>query len=192
MAWIRWCGWSKSLTCNTHININRTFTTTKDTHLRRVLFNVPGSDQRKLQKATGLPLDCVVLDLEDGVAINQKEAARTTVLEALRTMQFGRAERLVRINPIGSPEVKEDLHKCIKPLVTEKILDAIVLPKVESPSHLETLDSFLRQCGDNDNIKILAAIESARALVDLKDICKAGGPRLEALIVLNLDQLFPY
>lgn len=48
--------------------------------MRRVLFNVPGSDERKIQKSLTLNLDCVVLDLEDGVAFNQKENARELVV----------------------------------------------------------------------------------------------------------------
>lgn len=45
----------------------------RTTRVRRVLFNVPGSDEKKIMKATTLDLDCVVLDLEDGVAPNKKE-----------------------------------------------------------------------------------------------------------------------
>ncbi len=50
-----------------------------------------GSDERKIEKATQLNLDCVVLDLEDGVAINQKENARKLILQSLKTKKFGRA-----------------------------------------------------------------------------------------------------
>lgn len=58
---------------------------------RRVLFNVPGSDERKITKSTQLNLDCVVLDLEDGVAINQKENARIIIKKSLKNLSFGRA-----------------------------------------------------------------------------------------------------
>jgi citrate lyase subunit beta-like protein len=75
---------SKAFYSNNAKNMNR---------LRRVLFNVPGSDARKITKASKLNLDCVVLDLEDGVAINQKENARQMIVDTLnnKDIQFGRA-----------------------------------------------------------------------------------------------------
>lgn len=136
---------------------------------KRVLFNTPGSDERKVLKATDLDLDCIVLDLEDGVAINQKENARSNISKTLRTQKFGRAEKCIRINAIGSGLESEDLEKCIKGVASEGLVDALVIPKVESGSHLNLVSKFLDSCGNGaKNVKILAAIESAKGLVDLR------------------------
>src|SRR5690606_31322412 len=90
--------------------------------IRRALFNVPGSEERKLKKATTLTVDSVVLDLEDGVASNRKGAAREMVLDALENMNFGKAERAVRINHIGSGLELDDLAIILR----SKKLEAIV------------------------------------------------------------------
>jgi spermidine synthase len=64
---------------------------------RRALLYVPADDWRKIQKATTLGVDCICLDLEDGVAQNRKGEARQNIARALATLDFGRAERLVRM-----------------------------------------------------------------------------------------------
>ena len=76
---------------------------------RRALLYMPGDDLRKIRKATTLDVDCVCMDMEDGVALNRKAEARQTIAEALRTLDFGRSERLARINAIGSGFEAEDL-----------------------------------------------------------------------------------
>ncbi len=69
---------------------------------RRALLYVPGDDIKKIRKSTTLDVDTVCLDMEDGVAANRKNVARQTITEILPTLNFGRSERLARINPIGS------------------------------------------------------------------------------------------
>ena len=92
------------------------------------------------------------------------------------------------MNSIGSGFEKEDLQECIKPVATTGNLDAILLPKVETPEHLHIIGKFLDECGEQaKNVKLLAAIESARSMVILKEIIeKAPTERLEALIVRKL------
>ncbi|HEX9019563.1 MAG TPA: aldolase/citrate lyase family protein, partial [Anaerolineaceae bacterium] len=79
-------------------------------HARRALLYMPGDDLHKIQKAIGLGVDCICMDIEDGVALNRKAEARATIAEALRTLDFGRAEKLVRINPVGSGLEEDDLR----------------------------------------------------------------------------------
>jgi hypothetical protein len=78
--------------------------------VRRALLYMPGDDMHKIQKATGLDVDCICMDIEDGVAINRKADGALTILEALQTLDFGRSEKLVRINPVGSGLEDEDLR----------------------------------------------------------------------------------
>lgn len=72
-------------------------------------------------------MDCVVLDLEDGVAINQKQTARELVVKSFQTLNFGRAEKSIRMNAIGSGLENKDLEECIKPLAKSGKLDSIVV-----------------------------------------------------------------
>ena len=77
---------------------------------RRALLYVPGDDLHKIEKATSLGVDCICMDLEDGVAANQKEQARKTIRQALHSLDFGSSEYLVRINPVGSGLEATDLE----------------------------------------------------------------------------------
>jgi len=184
---------SESITKNRNLCFSTVNDIDQSRRLRRVLFNVPGSDLRKIQKATQLNLDCVVLDLEDGVAINQKEAARSLIQTSLKDSSFGRAEKLIRINAnsAGSDHFL-DLKNCVHKVIQENLLDAIVLPKVETPKDITDLYEFLDSCGPyGKRVKVLAAIESAKGLVNLTRICETAQStnqsRLEALIFASED-----
>ncbi len=147
---------------------------------RRALLYVPGSDQRKLEKAAGLAVDSVCMDLEDGVALGQKAAARATVAQALRALDFGRTERVVRINAVGSGLEADDLAA-----VLPARPDAIMVPKVEQADQLRWVDEQLARAEaahgwPQGSIALLALIETARGVVNLTAIAQAT-PRLQAL-----------
>ncbi len=148
---------------------------------RRALLYVPADDWRKIQKATTLGVDCICLDLEDGVAQNRKEEARQNIARALATLDFGRAERLVRINGLESGLAEVDLAA-----VLPNRPDGIVLPKVLTAEDLRWVEAQIgaaeqRAGWPSGNIILLAIIERARAFLHLPEICQAT-PRLEALI----------
>lgn len=155
---------------------------------RRALFNVPGSDARKLAKVPQLPADCIVLDLEDGVPINKKQEARDRVVQQLSASHrvFPKnSERAVRINSIGSGLEQADLECVLKC----RNLDTLVIPKVETAKHLQFVDELIDQfAGSNKStIKLIACIESAQSLLNLADICANGSARLEALVFASED-----
>ncbi len=83
------------------------------TRVRRSLLFMPGDSLRKIEKATHLPTDSIIMDLEDGVALSRKAEARVAVVEALRALDFGGRERLVRINPVGSGLETADLEAVV-------------------------------------------------------------------------------
>ncbi len=139
---------------------------------RRVLLFVPGDDARKSAKAAASGADCVVLDLEDGVAADRKAAARATVAASLRSLDFGRSERLVRINPAGSGLEAADLKA-----VGAARPDGYLVPKVESADHVRTVARLTAGAP----APLLALIETARGVVRLAEIA-AAHPRLEALL----------
>ncbi|MGB9800993.1 MAG: HpcH/HpaI aldolase/citrate lyase family protein [Thermanaerothrix sp.] len=148
---------------------------------RRALLYVPADDWHKIQKATTLGVDCVCLDLEDGVAQNRKEEARQNIARALATLDFGRAERLVRINGLESGLAEVDLAA-----VLPTRPDGIVLPKVLTAEDLRWVEAQIgaaeqRAGWPSGDIILLAIIERARAFLHLPEICQAT-PRLEALI----------
>lgn len=75
---------------------------------------VPGSDERKLKSSLSLAADCLVYDLEDGVAHNRKNIAREMVFDALEASEHRKAEKAVRINAVGSGLEFDDLNVVVR------------------------------------------------------------------------------
>lgn len=149
--------------------------------VRRALLFTPGDDLRKLQKAAGLDVDSLIMDLEDGVALNRKAEAREAVGTALRTLDFGRSERLVRLNRVGSEWHADDLAET----VTARP-DGFVLPKVESPEEVRVVSATIAAAERahgwaEGSMRLLAMIETAMGIMQLREIA-AADPRLDALI----------
>jgi citrate lyase subunit beta-like protein len=160
--------------------------------------SVPGSDERKIQKAKSIGADAVVLDLEDGVALDRKDDARDLVVQTLLhpnndsdtdsdTNTFGRSEVCVRINALDTNELALRDLQAILPLGTK--VQAIVIPKVESAADVEFVSRMMdmNASSDNNNIRILAAIESAVGMMNLREIAAACPERLDALIFASED-----
>ncbi len=147
---------------------------------RRALLYVPGTSMKMMTKAAGLDVDSVCLDLEDAVALGQKEEARGLVTQALAELDFGRTERCVRINEAGSDLARADLAA-----ILPRHPDAIILPKVNSPDALLWADEMLLEAETRHGwpiggIALIALIETAMGVVRLADIAGAT-PRLQAL-----------
>ncbi len=156
--------------------------------LRRTVLFVPGDSIRKISKAIQLDVDSLILDLEDGVAANRKEEARRTVVEALDTLDFGRRERLVRLNPFASswPDGLEGLPADDLQATIEARPDGYVIPKVDTPEQIRIVSRYLDQVEEQrgwplNSIRLLVMIETAQGIVNLKEIAQASS-RLDALV----------
>jgi citrate lyase subunit beta-like protein len=143
---------------------------------RKAFLYVPGSDLHKIEKAAHLGADCVVLDLEDSVAEANKDEARQTVAAALREIDFGSSERIVRVNGFPSGRTEEDLAA-----VLPAGPDAVLLPKVDKPEQITRVDELF---GFYNEIALLVIIESALGMVNLELICRQSEqtPCLQGLI----------
>ncbi len=148
---------------------------------RRALLYMPGDDMHKIQKAITLGVDTICMDIEDGVALNRKAEARATIVEALRTLDFGSSEKLVRINPVGSGMEEEDLNA-----VLPARPDGIVIPKVKDADQVGRVSAQISNFEQAHGwplrgIILLALIETAPGVVNLKEIASAD-VRLQGLI----------
>lgn len=150
-------------------------------HARRAILYMPGDDMHKIRKATTLGVDSICMDMEDGVALNRKAQARSTISIALKNLDFGHSERLVRINAIGTGLETEDLASVLadKP-------DGIVIPKVQDADQVrwvsQEIGNFESQSGwTTGSIALLVVLESARGVINLKEIAGSDS-RLQALI----------
>ncbi|QYK51164.1 MAG: CoA ester lyase [Anaerolineales bacterium] len=153
---------------------------------RRTLLYVPGSDWRKMEKAAGLGADCVCLDLEDGVAPSSKAEARTLIAKALSELDFGNSERLVRVNAADSGLQAEDLE-----LASHLNLQGLVLPKAAGAADVQAVGARLQQAEQArslapNTLSLLAQIESAMGVVNLKEIASADA-HLVALVFGSED-----
>ncbi|HRE49003.1 MAG TPA: CoA ester lyase [Aggregatilineales bacterium] len=149
--------------------------------VRRALLFTPGDDLKKIQKGATLGADSLILDMEDGVALNRKQAARATIHEAFRTVNFGWGERLVRINPLDSPFGRDDLLS-----VLPFNPDGIIIPKVDSADDVREVSLLIRQHEKYSGIavgtiRILVFVETALGIVNLKEIA-ASDSRLDGLM----------
>lgn len=150
-------------------------------HSRRALLYMPGDDRRKIEKSTTLGVDCICMDMEDGVAVTRKVEARAVIAQAMKDLDFGDSERCIRINSIGSGLESYDLAAA---LATEP--DTIVVPKIESADqvrwasdHIETYElSSNRNIG---GVRLLVGVETAKGILNLRKIAEADR-RLEAII----------
>jgi citrate lyase subunit beta/citryl-CoA lyase len=151
---------------------------------RRSCHAVPGSSERFLAKAPGLPADEVFLDLEDAVAPSEKVGARALVIAALREHDFGGRTVAVRVNATDTPFYYRDLIDVVEQAGDR--LDAIMLPKVRTPGDVEMTAKLLTQIElakglEVGRIGIEAQIEDATGLLACEAIATAS-ERMETLI----------
>jgi citrate lyase subunit beta/citryl-CoA lyase len=151
---------------------------------RRTCHAVPGSNERFLEKAVGLDADEIFLDLEDAVAPGEKDAARERVVAALQRLDFGDKTVVVRVNGVDTPHYYRDLITVVEQAGAR--LDAIMVPKVQTPGEIEMTAKLLTQIElarglEVGRIGIEAQIEDAKGLLACEAIATAS-ERMETLI----------
>lgn len=118
--------------------------------------------------------DSIMLDLEDAVAENQKDAARYSLFHALKEIDYHGCERVVRINGLETPHWKEDIRVCVAGGA-----DTIRISKTESAQDVKLVEEaitaaekeFHKEVGST---LIMAAIESTKGILNVYDICQAS------------------
>lgn len=118
--------------------------------------------------------DSMILDLEDAVAENQKDAARLSLFHALREIDYHGVERVVRINGLDTNLWKEDIMAAVA-----GGCDAIRIPKTERPEDVRQVEEVIelaetRFSRPNGSVLIMAALESARGVMKALDICESS------------------
>src|SRR2546421_168995 len=136
---------------------------------RRSVLYMPGSNARAIEKAKTLPVDGVILDLEDAVAPDAKDMARRQVVDALKAGGFGRREMILRINGIGTQWVADDLVAAAQALP-----GAILGPKIASPEHLESVGTRLLDMHVDRRIRVWAMIETPLAIFNIAALASAA------------------
>jgi citrate lyase subunit beta / citryl-CoA lyase len=152
---------------------------------RRSVLYMPGSNARAIEKARTLPVDAIILDLEDSVAPEGKIAARTQVSDAVAAGGFGAREVVVRINALDTQWWLEDLNA-----VAKAKPDAVLVPKVSNPGHLEDAAERLVDISADQKIRVWAMMETPLAMLNARDIAAAAADvetRLSAFVMGTND-----
>lgn len=132
---------------------------------RRSVLYMPGSNARALDKARTLPADGVILDLEDSVAPDAKEAARQQVVDAVKAGGFGAREVFIRVNGVDTPWHADDLSAA-----AHAAPDVILVPKVSSSDTLELIGRRMLDMGTNHKTRVWAMIETPLAIFNILSI----------------------
>ncbi len=153
---------------------------------RRTMLYIPGNNPAMLIHGGTYGADSLLLDLEDSVALEQKDSARILVKNVLKNINFYDAEVCVRINHLDTPFGIEDLKEII-PLKP----DAIRYPKTETIEDLKRLVTVMEEIEDqhnisHDEIKIHIMIETALGVQNVFEIAKLCH-RLDAITIGGQD-----
>lgn len=150
----------------------------------RSLLYMPASNRRAVDKARALPCDAVALDLEDAVAPDMKDEARTALTEELAAGGFGHRQMIARINPLGSPWGKADLAA-----LASAPLHAILAPKVDDAADVVALSVAMDGAGYDPAVRLWVMIETPHAILALERIAAAARISRLAGFVLGLNDL---
>ncbi|WP_134766549.1 CoA ester lyase [Nocardioides sp. 1609] len=150
------------------------------TPLRSVLY-MPGSNARALEKATSIPCDALILDLEDAVAPDAKAAARDAACAAAASGEYGRRTVTIRVNGIGT-----EWHDADLAAASAAGPAAVVVPKVDSAAAVQGLVAAMEEAGAPDHTKLWAMVETPVAILDALAIARAS-ERLTVLVLGTND-----
>ena len=142
---------------------------------RRSVLYMPGSNARAIEKARELPVDAVILDLEDAVAPDAKAAARELIIRALQNGGFGSREVLVRINGLDTAWWHDDLA------VAAAGPDALLVPKVSAPEQLREVAKHLVGVRAEAGVRLWAMMEAPLAMLNAREIAAAARDPLTRL-----------
>ncbi len=148
---------------------------------RRSVLYMPGSNQRALEKARQLAADTLILDLEDAVAVESKDIARTQVEAAVLAGGYGGRELVVRVNGIDTQWGREDLKA-----IAKMPINAVLIPKVDNSEIIDSVCECLTTAGAPADLPIWAMIETPLGVLHSEDI---AGHEQVAVLVMGTNDL---
>ena len=148
---------------------------------RRSVLYMPSSNERALEKAKSLPVDGLILDLEDAVGPGDKPAARDAACAAAASGEYGHRELTIRVNGMGTEWHEADLEAACAAGP-----DGIVVPKVSSAKEVRQLADALVRYGAPERTRLWAMIETPEAIFNVRKIAKASD-RLAVLVMGTND-----
>jgi len=151
-----------------------------DLRPRRSVLYMPAANTRALEKATGIPADSLIFDLEDAVAPDAKAEARANAVAAARSGSYGTREVTIRCNGLSTDWGADDLRSAATSTAA-----AVVIPKVETAGDIDAVVDVLDEAGAPEHLAVWAMIETPRALFEARTI--AAHPRVPVLVLGTND-----
>ncbi|CAA7612467.1 (3S)-malyl-CoA thioesterase [Candidatus Terasakiella magnetica] len=148
---------------------------------RRSVLYMPGSNPRALDKARTLAADGLILDLEDAVAPDAKEVARTQVCDAVKAGGYGKRELLIRVNGLATPWFYADVAAA-----AASGADAILIPKVESADAVRQVEAIMAANGAPESMAIWCMMETPKGILRAEEIATAS-PRMGGFVMGTSD-----
>jgi citrate lyase subunit beta/citryl-CoA lyase len=146
---------------------------------RRSVLYMPGANERALEKARGLAADALILDLEDAVAPEAKQAARERVSAAVGG--YGRREVVIRVNARDTPWHADDVRAA-----AAAGPDAVLVPKVGGPADVRAVAADLVAAGAPERTRVWAMVETPSAVLHAEEIAHSD-ERLAVLVMGTND-----
>ena len=151
---------------------------------RRCQLSVPASSQKMIEKASSIKVDGVILDLEDSVAPDQKEAARHQIIEGLKQLDWKASSVSIRINATTTEWCHQDIIELVSNC-SEKIATLIV-PMVNTSNDLLFVETLIEQLAIKHSsateIGLEGLIETVEGLSNVDEIAQSS-EKLEALVL---------
>jgi citrate lyase subunit beta / citryl-CoA lyase len=143
---------------------------------------VPGNNPGLMADAHVYGPDALMFDLEDSVKLSEKDSARFLVYQALKTIDYGDIEKVVRVNPLNTPYGKADIEAMVFAGA-----DIIRLPKSETAQDVIDVDEWITECEkkaglEQGSVGMMAAIESGLGILNVLSIAQAS-PRLIGIAI---------
>jgi len=142
--------------------------------LRRTMMFMNAQKPGLIKDAYIYGVDSIMLDLEDAVAENQKDAARFSLYHALKSIDYGDTEVIVRINGLDTPHWQEDIRVCVAGGA-----DGIRIAKCESAQDVLTVEKYVEAAekefgAEPGRTLLMAALESPKGILNAYEICCAS------------------
>ena len=155
--------------------------------LRRSMMFLNAQRPSLLKDAYVYGPDCLLLDLEDAVSENQKDAARFSLYNALKAIDYRGVERIVRINGLDTPHWQEDIRVCVAGGA-----DGIRIAKCETAQDVHTVVRHIEKAEQEFNREIggtlvMAALESPLGIINAYEICRACPERMIGVAISGGD-----
>ncbi|WP_239377039.1 CoA ester lyase [Frankia sp. Cj5] len=148
---------------------------------RRSVLYMPAANERALEKARGIPADALILDLEDAVAPDAKEAARERACAKVADQAYGGREVTIRVNGLDTRWHTDDLRA-----VAAAGPDGVVVPKISCAQDVHAVEKSLEAAGAPDRTRIWAMVETPVAMLHAEEIARAS-QRLAVLVMGTND-----